>query len=54
MEKEISLSQWLETHHERFCTFTPYEIADIAIASGYPELEVQTWLTQTKYGRRLA
>lgn len=52
--ENIDLEKWLELNRERFITYTLKEVADVAIASGFSQDDVDLWIRKTVFTRRVA
>lgn len=49
-----TFEQWLNDNNDRFLTYTLEEIADEAIAIGYPKQEVTIWHVKLRDRRMCA
>lgn len=52
--ERLDLETWLNENRSVFLTFTMEEIAARALVSGYSKEEVENWITETKWDRRVA
>ena len=48
------LKEWLSDNRDTFITFTVEEIAARALVAGYSQGEVDNWITEVKWDRRVA
>lgn len=52
--KEMKFSEWMETFKDKFSTYSNEEVRDIAIASGFDDQEVRSYLFKNNGERRAA
>ena len=49
-----NVKEWLQLNRERFITFSIEEIADTALVAGFSKEEVDRWILETQWGRKVA